>query len=132
MTTAATPRATPATVRVVLFGLDGTVSVPTVTDTLATWQHLVAGSIEFVRLLSPLAAAPRDELVAIINEEGLYLQPPSPWVWPLGARAEVGTPIHGPFVVARWTYEPNGDDHAVELTRANLATIRRLFALHSV
>ncbi len=70
MTTAATPRAVPATVRVVLFALDGTVSVPAVTDTLATWQHLVAGSIEFVRLLSPLAAAPRDELVAIINEGG--------------------------------------------------------------
>jgi len=70
--------------------------------------------------------------VAIINEEGLYLQPPSLWVWPLGARAEVGPPIHGPFVAARWTYELNGDDHAVELTRANLATIRRLFALHAV
>jgi len=132
MTIAATPRATPATVRVVVFALDGTVSVPAVTDTLATWQNLVAGSIEFVRLISPLAGAPRDELVAIINEEGLYLQPPSPWVWPLGARAEVGTPIHGPFVVARWTYAPDGDDHAVELTSANLVTIRRLFALHTV
>ncbi len=131
MTTATTPRAIPAPVRVVLFALDGTVSVPAVTDTLATWQQLVEGSIEFVRLISPLAAAPRDELVAIINEEGLYLQPPSPWVWPLGARAETGMPIHGPFVVARWTRDADGD-HAVELTRANLDTIRRLFALHTI
>ncbi len=121
------PRAVPATVRVVFFALDGTVTVPAVTDTLATWQHLVEGSIEFVRLISPLAGAPRDELVAIINEEGLFTQPRSPWVWPVGARAETGVPIHGPFVVARWTYDADGDDHAVELTRADLATIRGLF-----
>jgi len=50
------------------------------------------------------------------------------WRWPVGARAETGVPIHGPFVVARWTYEPDGDDHAVELTRADLATIRDLFS----
>ncbi len=43
MTTATTPRAVPATVRVVLFALDGTVTVPAVPDTLTTWQHLVAG-----------------------------------------------------------------------------------------
>ncbi len=67
MTIAPTPRAVPATVRVVLFALDGTVSLPAVTDTLATWQHLVEGSIEFVRVISPRATAPRDELVASWN-----------------------------------------------------------------
>ncbi len=114
------------TVRVVLFGLDGTVSRLTVADTLATWQHLVDGLIEFV-VLAPIPGAPRDELVAIINEEGLFTQPRSSWCWPAGGRAETGVPIHGPFVVARWTYDADGDDHAVELTRADLDTIRRLF-----
>ena len=121
-----------ATVRVALFALDGTVSLPAVADTLATWQGIVGGLIQFVVLAAPLPGAPRDELVAIINEEGLFTQPPSAWRWPAEARAETGVPIHGPFVVARWTYDADGDDHAAELTRANLATIRRLFALHAV
>jgi len=117
-----------ATVRVALFALDGTVSLPAVADTLATWQGIVGGLIQFVVLAAPLPGAPRDELVAIINEEGLFTQPPSPWRWPAVARAQTGVPIHGPFVVARWTYDADGDDHAVELTRADLATIHDLFS----
>jgi len=123
MTAAAT-----ATVHVALFGLDGTVSLPAVADTLATWQGIVGGLIQFVVLAAPLPGAPRDELVAIINEEGLYTQPPSAWRWPAGARAETGVPIHGPFVVARWTYDADGNDYAVELTRDDLAIIRDLFS----
>ncbi len=77
--------------------------------------------------MAPIPGVPQDELVAIINEDGLFTQSSSAWVWPPGARAETGMPIHGPFVVARWTYDGAGDDHAGELTRTDLATISGLF-----
>jgi len=82
-------------------------NLPALTDTLATWLHLVDGSIQFVRLVAPIPGVPRDELnqshagtympsrswacgfhlgsglVAIINEDGLFTQPSSAWSGPL-------------------------------------------------
>ena len=115
----------PSTVRVLHLWLDGNAAVVGVEPTLATWQRFVGGGyIEFV-LLAWLAEG--EQLVAIVNEEGQATQPASPWIWPAGLGTP-GQPIYGPFVIARWRHEPDGDDHAVDLDDANL---RRGLALFS-
>jgi Domain of unknown function (DUF3846) len=111
-------------VRVLCLQPDGRRQRRQVADTLATWQALVGGLIEFVVLARYLNG---DQLVAIINDEGLFTLPPTPWVWPTGSDAEVVARIHGPVVVARWRFEPNGDDHAVSLTDGDRLVADALF-----
>ena len=101
---------------IIFFPFDGPAERRQILDRLEAWQEWVGGTIEFVGI--------GDGLSMIVNEEGFFEQPPSRWRYPAPLS---GTPVHGPFVVARWEWEANGKDHAVDLTPADLVRIRQLF-----
>jgi hypothetical protein len=85
---------------------------------LGAWQEWVGGPIQFVEL--------GDHLVMIVNEEGMTTQPQTRWRYRAGLGDFSGTPVFGPFVVARWQWEATGD-HAADLSAADLPRVRQLF-----
>ncbi len=80
--------------RVLHFVPDQGATLRTVDNTLQAHQELVGGLIEPITL----HADPRrqGELTLVVNEEGMNLDLPVGWAWPLSLR-----PIFGSFFVAR-------------------------------
>jgi hypothetical protein len=104
--------------QVVYFPVDAASEPRRIPDVLGAWQEWVGGMIQFVEL--------GDGLVMIVNENGQEEQPPSHWTYPTTLAGFGGTPVFGPFVVARWQWDADGD-RAVDLTAHDLVRIQELF-----
>jgi len=108
--------------RVLHFVPDQGATLRTVDNTLKAHQALVGGLIEPVTLRED----PRrqGELTLVVNEEGMNLELPVGWAWPLSLR-----PIFGSFFVARSQDDRGEGLGFVDLLDADIPHICRLFGV---
>lgn len=120
------PTASTRQIQVLHFVPNEGVFLKSVDDTLKAHQQLVGGNIEIVQLISALTF----RLDVTLNEDGIGLNLPSGWVWPVvrGTEGAPGYPIFGSFFVCRSVPDPDDGWIYQGVEDPDIKFITRVFA----